>query len=547
MTHLLILSLLFASAGTVQASPPNQITVDAEQVIGQINPNIYGHFIEHIGRCIYEGVWTDNPEVPSVYGGIRKDVVELVKQIKPPIIRYPGGCFSDTYHWLDGIGPRKSRPEKENLAWKAFGPEIGPVDNNHFGTDEFIQFVCLVGAEPYLNVNFGSGTPEEAAAWVAYCNAAKDNNTVIGMDEEGFDWQTAGFWAKKRTENGHPEPYGVKYWGIGNEIYGFWETGFTQPEKYAEGFKKFHLLMKKVDPTIKLIAVGAPSNYAKWNPRVLRFAGEYMDYLSIHLYVPALEYAIKMTNSEEHYYSVVAAPLVVEKELLQVGSVIKEWQESLEEKHEILIAFDEWNVHWAHKQFREWNYSLRDGLFVAGVLNLLQRLAISNRVGMANLAQLINVIGAIITSETDAYGSPLWLVFKLYRDQAGELLVKSATTSEKFECEKLGNIPEMEEVPCLDCSATLDKAKKKLNLIVINRHFSAALPTQIYIKNFLVKEGEIYELNGPSPASVNDFENKEVVKIAKKDISISGSQFVYTFPAHSVTALVFATENTIRE
>jgi len=193
-----------------------------------------------------------------------------MRALRPAVMRWPGGCFADGYHWQDGIGPRDKRPRRRNRAWAKLGSKLGPEENNRFGTDELLRLCEEIGAEPQLTVNVGSGSVEEAAAWVEYVNGPLDSK-----------------WGAERARNGHPEPYNVKYWFIGNEILGFYEIGHLKPAKYAQTFRQFALAMRKVDPRTKLIASGtyAPNkDHEEIHKAILQGAGEHIDYLSIHLY-----------------------------------------------------------------------------------------------------------------------------------------------------------------------------------------------------------------------------------------------------------------------
>ncbi|MEI6875163.1 MAG: alpha-N-arabinofuranosidase, partial [Spirochaetota bacterium] len=235
----------------------SKIKVDAERIIGKVDPLIYGHFIEHLGRCIYGGVLDDS-------GAPRKGLAAAMQKIRPSIIRWPGGCFADGYHWRDGIGPKDQRPIRPNLAWH------NADETNRFGTDEFIAYSRSIGAEPYICANVGSGSPEEAADWVEYCNGT--GNTT---------------YAKMRRANGSEQPYGVRYWGVGNEIdetEHINEIGCLSAEDYARAVREYSKLMRRISSDIKLVAVGSNRGEVDWNLTVLEKAGAYMDYIALHGY-----------------------------------------------------------------------------------------------------------------------------------------------------------------------------------------------------------------------------------------------------------------------
>ena len=252
---------------------PATLTADLSEVLHPLPKTQYGHFIEHLGECIKGGIWAEGEKPEMFLGGVRPELVEAIRAIHPALIRYPGGCFADGYHWQDGIGPRASRPLRANRAWGKLGPQAGPPEDNHFGTDEFLQLCAAVGAEPMLTVNVGSGTAQEAADWVEYANGSASTR-----------------WGAEREKNGHAAPYGVKYWFIGNEIFGIYETGHLMPEQYVKVFREYARAMRAVDPSIKLIAVGNHFSRSKAskmdiNRQVIEGTAGEIDYLSVHQYV----------------------------------------------------------------------------------------------------------------------------------------------------------------------------------------------------------------------------------------------------------------------
>ena len=501
-----------ATATTETIKPAAEITVETKDITGEIDPNVYGHFIEHLGRCIYGGIWVgEDSSLPNLRG-MRLDVLNAIKALKPPIIRWPGGNFVSGYNWEDGIGPRDKRPMRPNRAW-------GGTESNQFGTDEFIDFCREVGTEPYICVNVGSGTPEEAANWVEYCNG--NTSTPYG---------------ERRAVNGHPEPYNVKYWSIGNEMYGSWQIGHMNAGKYAQAVIEFAEAMKKVDPTIKLIAVGwypltenerIPSDY--WNRKVLEVAGDYFDYLSLHVYY---------WEENSDYYTVVACPLETEKTLKEAINLV---DVVVAEKPEmkVKIALDEWNV-WKQEATVEVGLaqtaSLYDGIFAAGMFHVFQRLA--NNVTMANLAQLVNVLPAIVTTdEGEIYVNPIYLAFKMYIENTGRTVLKTSTKVETFSAGKIGIF----DAPFLDVSATTDEDGTHLYLAVINRHQTNKTKAEIELKDFEPEQQcEVVELNAESWNSRNDFSSPETVRITSKYVNIDGESFTYTFEPHSVTILKLA-------
>ncbi|MGQ9478799.1 MAG: alpha-N-arabinofuranosidase [Thermoproteota archaeon] len=497
-----ILTNIFQGARTVQGQSQ---TVDVKIRVssvktGEVDPKIYGHFIEHLGRCIYGGVWVgENSQIPNLRG-FRLDVLEAVKAIAPPVIRWPGGCFADGYHWKDGIGPRDKRLKRTNPAW-------GGIETNQFGTDEFIDFCREVGAEPFIVVNVGSGTPQEAAEWVEYCNG--NANTTYG---------------RLRSENGH-SPYNVKYWGLGNELYGEWEIGHMDAAQYAQAVVNFARAMKSVDPSIKLVAVGqfgTSGESASWNRKVLEFAGEYIDYLSLHTYC--------WKPPKDAYYTIVNYPLNVERDLKgivrQIDSIMKDKGKKIE------ISLDEWGVWYADatSQLMQ-DVRLCDGLLAAGMFHVFHRL--SKDVTIATFAQLVNVLPAIVTNDRGAmYLTPIYLAFKLYRNNTGKIVLSTSVTGTSNYY--------------LDVLATMNEDASHLYLAVINKYQTNTVNASISLEDFDPKQVcKAYQLNGPSWDSKNDFKSPNTVKITSSyvTLNITEGSFTYAFEPHSVTIIVLENKN----
>lgn len=455
--------------------------------------------------------------------GWRKDVLEMIRDIRAPVLRYPGGNFVSGYHWQDSIGDRDSRPIRYDYAWNVW-------ETNDVGIDEFMQLCDLLQCEPYISVNAGNGTAAEAAAWVEYCNGAP--NTVYGA---------------KRAANGHPQPYGVKYWGIGNEMYGNWQIGHCDPETFARRHVAFAQAMRAIDPTITLLGVGdMPDQPGQWLDIVTEIAGEYIDLMTVHHYTGVPDVSSDVTaearrradpipaNYDEAMRNAMATACPE-----HIAALLRETRRVLDEKrpqgHRIGISFDEWNIVNRGAGPRQ-DYALRDGLYAAGMLNVFQRECRS--VTMANIAQLVNLLGVIETTPTDVYGSAIYWAFKLYRDYTGDVALEVAVEGETFDVPAIANIPEMKGAPYLGVSASLDTAKNALCLAVINRHATEAISAEIQAEGAVIgAQARIWELNGPDMAARNSAANKENVGIRDRGAAAAGPRFTYTFPAHSVTVL----------
>ncbi len=445
-------------------------------------------------------------------GGWRPDVVEAIRSLRPPLIRWPGGNFASAYHWLDGIGPRDRRPTRLDPVWGALEP-------NDVGTDEFMDLCRILQTEPYLTVNISSGSAEEAAAWVEYCN--------------GSDSTTYG---RMRADGGHPEPYRVRYWGVGNETYGNWQFGHVDAGTYARRYLDFAAAMRAVDPDIELVAVGAHEYEApEWNRTVLEIAGSAVDYLSLHHYVPGEMPRGMEPTHDELYPVIVAGPERVEELLHEAEAEIE--RAGLTGK--VQIAFDEWNV-WVHAHYEcawEEPYLLRDGLYASSIFNLFYRQC--QHVTMANLAQLVNVLGAIYTTPTGYFLTPIYLACRLHREHSGPISVRTEVQSPTFDARPMGRfMPPRLGARYIDAAATIDEDSRTLYLSVVNRHRSQEAQVQVQIEGASVQlEGAGHQLNGPSALSGNSITNPQVVTVEPVSSFLAGSEFTYTFPAHSATVL----------
>jgi alpha-N-arabinofuranosidase len=458
-----------------------EVDVDGEAVIGEIHPHVYGHFVEHLERCVYGGIWTEDGD------HVREDTLGLVRALQPPVIRYPGGNFASGYHWEDGVGPRDLRPRRYDKAWNSW-------ESNAVGTDEFMAFCAAVPADPFLVVNDGSGTPEEAARWVAYCNDAP----TTGM-------------GPLRASNGHADPYGVQLWGIGNEVWGQWQIGHTDASEYARRLRHFAVAMRQADPSIHIVAVGdgphtdQPDDPARlWNEAVLREAGALIDYLSFHIYQPNQEGWKESYDADALHHTVCAAPLDVEAIVGRMARQI----EALAPGGRIGVALDEWNLWLAPPPgaatMHRLIYTLRDALYVAGMLNVFHRCC--RTLTLANLAQLVNVLPAIVTDEQRAYATPIYYPFLMYR-QMEKLAVHAQVQVRAFNSEALGNIQAHRSVPYLDVTATRDEPGQRLVLGVVNRHPTLPVEATVHWRGLgPLRTARAWILSSTDPLAANSFD-----------------------------------------
>lgn len=475
--------------------------------------------MEHLDDCIYPSVWDDSSPL-SDETGLRKDVVEALRQLSVPVVRWPGGCFADIYHWEDGVGPRTKRPVRRNWNW-------GGLESNQFGTDEFINWCRQIGAEPYINVNLGSGTLVEALRWIDYCNGTLESQDVLN-----------------RKANGRAEPYGVKYWGIGNETWSSWEVGQMDADSYARTLKNWLHFIQQNEPDAELLAVGSSGGRdPSWDRKVLETAGNQFHYLTTHLYA----YSVDREQGKE-YYPIVFSPVYFRQSLEQMLKTVDECE--LRTDREMRLAMDEWNIrHFV--QVGENNYrllrnsprNLQDALFAAGILNMMIQL--SPRIGMANYVFLINSNGVMNVSPSRIVKSPLFYVFQQYARWMQGTAVESVVNSP--EC--IAPLPQLnhplrrshyppKKVGYLDSAAACHD-DGTLVLSLINRHQSESMHVKLVLPDGYGAK-EQWTLHHSNIYAANDMTNPDqVIPVTER---IQEKVETIACPAHSLI-LVRCTRN----
>lgn len=494
-----------------------KIGIDLDRRLGTVDRRIFGNFIEHLGRCIYGGVFEEgSPQ--SDARGFRRDVLDAVRRLRVPILRWPGGNFVSGYHWLDGVGPREDRPRRMELAWFA-------EESNRFGADEFLQYCRALDTEPYICVNMGSGTMDEAQAWVEYANSAGTTH-----------------WANLRRKYGQNEPYGVKYWGLGNEMYGGWQIGALDAENYVKKARSFAMVMKRTDPNIVLVGCGQ-NGWNPWDQIVLEGLAPMVDYHSIHLY-----------TGHSDYYVNVFQPHQAERAIRICESTIERVRYNQRLAHPIYIAFDEWNVWYRTRSDKdrvggiEEQYDLADALAVATYLNIFIRYC--RIVRIANFAQLVNAIAPIFTNREGLFLQTIYHPLRLYAEHTREFALDVHVESETHElspAQEEGGVGRRVQVAdlgpfqLLDASATCDPTGRKVTLAVVNRDKDRShMATIQFTGAGAVSSVDVAEVNGAGPQVTNSFEHPEAVSVRDHRLTLSGSRLDYTFPAHSLTVLRLA-------
>ncbi len=491
-----------------------RIFLDREYQIGMVDPRLFGGFLEHIGRAVYEGVY-DPQSKWADENGFRKDVLSSLKKLLFTAMRYPGGNFASGYHWMDGIGPRSSRPVLQELASLSIEP-------NQFGTDEFIQLARMMNWTPMITANLGTGTPEEARNWVEYCNGP------VGTK-----------FSNLRAGNGPTEPYSVKLWGLGNEMDGPWQQGHVPASQYAIRAQQAAKLMKDTDPTIELIVCGSAEiglpTYMEWDRTVLEYVGDYADYISLHRYVGNL------SGDTADYLAVTNS---IDQQIEVMDGLCRYAQARTRSRKRYYLAFDEWNV-WYRTQnaesvnghgkiaqhLVEEEYNLEDALVVAGFLNSFIRHA--DVVKIANLAQIVNVIAPILTRGDQILLQSIYYPLMLYANRRAGAALQAVVRGPGYESKNYGF------VHTIDASAILGEGV--LHTFMINRSKTDPATVDITPAGIQLKSIQSADLvTGPSPDSCNRFDRPNTIhnrKLGK--IELTGQKANVQLPPLSFAAITF--------
>jgi alpha-N-arabinofuranosidase len=515
--------LLCLTAAAVAATPPPRlhaqaaparIKLDPDRVIAEVHPHVFGNFVEHLGRCVYGGVFEEGSPLSDA-DGFRRDVMEATKGLGVTLLRWPGGNFASGYNWKDGIGPRDARPARRDHAW-------GAMESNRYGTDDFLRYCEKLGVDAYLCINAGLGSVEDARNWVEYTNESANT-----------------YWAQQRRKNGRDKPWGVKYWGLGNEIDGPWQLGHKNAEDYAKFALEAAKAMRRADESIKLIASGSShfgpgGDWVGWNRTVLERLRNEIDYISLHTYVG------NRTNNFEQFLAFGAD---VDDRIEVVKGQIRAVRVGNPNARPIHIAFDEWNVWyrtitpgWTEYEIAktglEEKYNFEDALAMGVFLNSFFRHA--DVVKMANLAQLVNVIAPMFTNPQGLYLQTIYFPIAEYAKQRGNQSLDVRVEGPQYKRER------GPELGYLDVSATYDPKAKKVFVNVLNRSEKTDITARIdNVAGAPAGPVSVWELNHPDLKATHTFGKDTVVRPVTRSASVkaSGNAFEYTFPKHSLTIL----------
>lgn len=470
--------------------------IEKDYVVGSTDPRLFGSFIEHLGRAIYTGIY--EPGHPTAdEQGFRKDVLELVKELKVPIIRYPGGNFVSGYNWTDGIGPKQNRPVRLDLAWKS-------IETNEIGIDEFVDWCKKADSQVMEAVNLGTGTPAEAGYLVEYCNHPSGT-----------------YWSDLRRKNGHQQPHNIKVWCLGNEMDGPWQICHLSADDYGKKALEAAKIMRWVDPHIELVACGSSNTemptFPEWDRTVLEYLYDQVDFISLHRY-----YGHDDTDNTGDF---LASFMDMDNFIHTIISTADYVKAKKRSKKTLNLSFDEWNV-WAHRSgdFETWDYAkprleqiynLLDALVFGGLICSLLNHA--DRVKMACLAQLVNAIAPIRTQPAGpVIKQTIFYPFAQVSAYGRGEVLKPLLSCPKYESKVYG------EVPVLQTAVVYNQEKEEVGIFVLNCDQEEDVQVCLDFRSFgTVRPLEHVVLDGIDSLAANSFQEPE--KIKPRNLSISGN------------------------
>lgn len=495
-----------------------KLIINENKELSTIEPEIYGHFSEHLGRCIYEGIYVgENSEIPNV-NGMRTDVVEALKELKVPMLRWPGGCFADEYHWKDGIGPKETRKKMINTHWG------GVVEDNSFGTHEFMEFCRQIGCKTYVNGNLGSGTVQEMSEWIEYMTF----NGVSPM-------------ADLRKKNGHEQPWKVDFFGVGNENWGC--GGNMTPEFYANEYRRYQTYVRNYDTEkpIKKVCCGANADDYFWTEGVMKtcfshaeWAHGFMDYLSLHYYVHPEDGGIEGSSTNfdgEVWYETLNKALHMDEIITRQGTIMDKY----DPEKKVGMCVDEWGAWYTcepgtNPGFLYQQNTVRDALIAGITLNIFNKH--SDRVKIAALAQMVNVLQSVLLTEGDKMiKTPTYHVMHMYRHHQGAKLLESSVTG----IDEIGT--DEWKVPKVTESVSKDK-DGIITITLNNLSIESAEEVEVQLANGVYKVVEARIVTNSDMHAHNTFEApEEVIEKDFNDYEVKGENILVKLPVNSVVEM----------
>jgi alpha-N-arabinofuranosidase len=518
------------SIGYAQAAGPARAIVNQARSRSDLDRRLLGAFLEHLGRAVYTGVYEPGSPLADSRG-FRTDVQAAIKQLGVPIMRYPGGNFVSGYNWLDGVGPKKARPTVLERAWNS-------IETNQFGTNEFMEWCRLVNTEPLLGFNLGTGTPETAVAYVEYCNVDKGTK-----------------WSELRRSHGYEQPYNVRYWCLGNEMDGPWQMGHMPAREYGRKARDTAHQIRVIDPSLELIACGSSNpimpTYLVWDREVLEECYDQVDGISLHNYYGNTP---DLTGGSSARY--LAMNLDMERQIHEIEAVCDYVQGLRKSPKRLWLSFDEWNVWYrarsgdavnGHRtvapKLLEEVYNLEDALLVGGFLNTLLRQ--SDRVRVACLAQIVNVIAPLVTNDKALLRQSIYYPYKWALQYARGRVIDLPVQSETYPISGKGLRPDVardDQVPFVDVVVTVDQKNARAAVLMLNRDLDAERELVLEWRDPTPARVLACEtLTGPDLKAFNTFEAPDRVAPRKLDPPQAGATMTFRLPPRSYTVAHLAT------
>jgi alpha-L-arabinofuranosidase len=523
-------SSLFGLPGFAQsAGKVTRATLGLVAPRADFDRRLFGSFLEHLGRAVYTGVYEPGHKL-SDKRGFRTDTLREVKDLHVPIMRYPGGNFVSGYNWWDGVGPKKNRPAVLERAWNQ-------LETNQFGTNDFMDWARAVGTEPLLGFNLGTGTSEMAVAYIEYCNYAKGTK-----------------WSDLRRSHGYEQPHKVKYWCLGNEMDGPWQMGRLTAREYGRKARDIAQQARIIDPEVQLIACGSSNTimptYLNWDREVLEECYDQVDGISLHNYFGN---ELELAGGKPERY--LAQNLDMERQIQEIVSVADLVQGLYRSPKKLWLSFDEWNV-WYRARGREDMdgkgqyaphlleevYNLEDALLTGGFLNTLLRQ--SDRVRVACLAQIVNVIAPLVTNENGILRQSIFYPYQMALKYARGRMLDIQVEGETYPIRGAGlraDFARDEEVPFIDVVATYDAAGKRVSVFALNRDLANERELSLNFEDVTPTGVVACEtVTGPDLKAFNTFENPNKVSVARLDVGTTGGKMSVKLPARSYTVIHLA-------
>ncbi|MGA1995100.1 MAG: alpha-L-arabinofuranosidase C-terminal domain-containing protein [Bryobacteraceae bacterium] len=492
--------------------------IHADSEIGTVRPEFHGHFAEHLGSCVYGGIWVGpKSPIPNI-DGFRKDAVIYLKELGVPVLRWPGGCFADDYHWRDGVGPAEKRPKRVNIHWGGY------VEDNSFGTHEFVAFCRLIGAEPYFAANVGTGQPREMRDWMEYCNQP-----------------SASTLADERAANGSPSPFGVKYWGVGNELWGC--GGQFTPEAAAAAFRHFAVFAPSFGVARPfLVGCGPNGNDTRWTRGFLETlaGGRLPDGFSMHFYengtLPPEKFTDEAMTVQFNLFPRVEQAIVQQRALL----------DGYDPQRRIGLILDEWGV-WdriprddEQQKGRLWQQSTMRSAVAAGLgLNLFNRQA--DKLYMCNIAQMVNVLQSVLLTDGPAGAATVrtttYYAFLLFKAHRGKTALQVETDGPKLGDYNRGGRGQPQPDPPPDLSLSASRQGAEMVVTLVNPRPDASIDVECALRGASARRGTAQILHDSDLNASNGFDHPDRIIIKPHEVAVDGPAFRIVLPALSLATV----------